>query len=260
MHFTLVSGILLAMLALFTQAAEPAKSIGEWTVSSAQRIRSANNTTCNWSFHIQGNSSIGGGIFMAPIVCNDIWQVNTGHSDLGFTVMVLVNQPLYSDAFFGFSDKDLDARNDIAAQTSDAYPNGANKRGLATKVRGRAVPNPDAEPQTWLVEDVVRYVNQAKTTVTMSFNIQDGSATGSPCDLRLESPKGVDASTWAWYDQKCKGSGYTVSWGYNSTSDAGIMTLVSPARDRHAYFGWDHLNKVAALETKGPSPVIPCQC
>ncbi|KAK8029984.1 hypothetical protein PG993_011275 [Apiospora rasikravindrae] len=284
MPSTLVSGILLAILVLFVQVADSAKSIGEWTVSSAQRIRSADNTTCNWSFHIQGNSSIGDGIFMAPIVCkfaahaargqdcglapvtqvncdgSDVWQVNTGHSDLGFTVMVLVNQPLYSDAFFGFSDEDLDARNDIAAQTESAYPIGANKRGLATKLRGRAVSSLDAKSQMWLVEDVMRYVNPAKTTVTMSFTIQDGSTNGSPCHLRLQSPKEVDASTWAWYNQKCQGNDYTVSWGYNSSSDAGIMTLVSPARDRNAYFGWDHVNENAKLETKGPSPAIPCQC
>ncbi|KAK6836693.1 hypothetical protein PG987_007188 [Apiospora arundinis] len=289
---TLASVITLAILALFAQAEEPPKSIGEWTVSSAQRTRSADNTTCNWTFHIHGNSSIGDAADMAPIVCkfashsdpghdcglatvtqvgcegSDIWQVNTGHSDMGFTVMVLVNGPLYSEAFYGFSDQDLDARNDIAAQTVSAYPIGAeNKRGVAS-FRGRtAAPRSDAvaaavepKPQAWLVEEVIRYVNHANTTVTMSFNIRDGSGTRSICKLKLQSPKGVDVSTWAWYNQKCEGNDYTVSWGYDSKSDAGIMTLVSPARDRNAYFGWDHVNKEAFLDTKGPSLAIPCQC
>lgn len=178
--FNLAFGIPIAILTMFAHAAEPAKSVGDWTVANAQRIRSADNTTCNWSFHVQGNSSIGGDItYMTPIDCkfaahsaagqdcglvttsqvdcegSGVWQVNTGNSDMGFTVMVLVNGPLYSEAYFGFSDRDLDARNDIAAQTSSAYPIGANRRGLA-EVRGRALSKPDAKPEMWLVKDVVR--------------------------------------------------------------------------------------------------------
>ncbi|KAK8116597.1 uncharacterized protein PG998_004878 [Apiospora kogelbergensis] len=288
--YTLASGISLAifaLFALFVPVAESVESIGEWTVSSAQRIRSADNTICNWTFNIHGNSSIGDETDMTPIVCDfaahsdpgrdcglaavtqvncegsDIWQANTGHSDMGFTVLVLVNQPLYSEAYYGFSDQDLDARNDIAAQTKSAYPIGAVKKRRLAETRDRAPSQSfaaKAQPEAWLVEDVIRNVNHAKTTVTMSFNIQDGSATGSICNLKLQSPKGVDASTWAWYSQKCDSSNYTVSWGYNSTGDAGIMTLVSPARDRNAYFGWDHVNQNANLDMKGPSLAIPCQC
>lgn len=177
--FNLAFGIFISFFAVFAHATEPPKSVGDWTVANAQRIRSADNTSCNWSFHVQGNSSIGGDAFLTPIDCkfaahsaagqdcglvtisqvncegSDVWQVNTGHSDMGFTVMVLVNMPLYSQAYFGFSDRDLDARNDIAAQTSSAYPIGANKRGLA-EVRGRAPSKPDAQLETWLVKDVVR--------------------------------------------------------------------------------------------------------
>lgn len=196
--YTLASGISLAifaLFALFVPVAESVESIGEWTVSSAQRIRSADNTICNWTFNIHGNSSIGDETDMTPIVCNfaarsdpgrdcglaavaqvncegsDIWQANTGHSDMGFTVLVLVNQPLYSEAYYGFSDQDLDARNDIAAQTKSAYPIGAVKKRRLAETRDRAPSQSfaaKAQPEAWLVEDVIR--SKQPPLMPCSFN------------------------------------------------------------------------------------------
>ncbi|KAI1487288.1 hypothetical protein F5X96DRAFT_161342 [Biscogniauxia mediterranea] len=115
----------------------------------------------------------------------------------------------------------------------------------------------------WMVSNMYRHTDPSTHAVNISFSIHDDDIARpglASCELNLAAPAGADLATWQWYDQKCEGSDYYASWGYLPAGDAGIMTLVNPARDSNAYFGFANINSVQDLGSAGPNPVSPCNC
>ncbi|KAI1640558.1 hypothetical protein F4809DRAFT_662808 [Biscogniauxia mediterranea] len=214
--------------------------------------------------------------------------VGGGHSDQGFVVVVAVDEGRGVQAYFGFADADLDGAVAIPAQEASVYPVGSNRsdndgdngggdkegkkkmrkrlqrRWQQQQEKGDADADVDAAA-VWMVSNMYRRTDPSTHAVNMSFFIHDDDDDVAhpglaSCELNLAAPAGADLATWQWYDQKCEGSDYYASWGYLPAGDAGIMTLVNPARDSNAYFGFANINSVQDLGSAGPNPVSPCNC
>jgi hypothetical protein len=75
----------------------------------------------------------------------------------------------------------------------------------------------------------------------MTFAIDTGNKNPNtvPCSLHVAAPTGTNLKTWQWYDKKCNGSDFYVSWGYMAAPDAGILTLVKyvALTNAHTYQG-----------------------
>ncbi|KAI8633270.1 hypothetical protein F5Y19DRAFT_490463 [Xylariaceae sp. FL1651] len=201
------------------------------------------------------------------------FRVNGGHSDLGFVVMVLVNAAERAQAYVGFDDAALDAGAAIAPQTVSAMSldagegEGAERRHLPRGQDGgggggEAGTETAPDGARWMIEDMIRHVDNGMNAVHLNFIIRFGNESSDfvTCDLRLDAPVGANLATWQWYDKKCSDSDYYASWGYLPASDAGIMTLVSPARDSEAFFGFANISMSEILGSAGPSPVSLCNC
>ncbi|KAI1390824.1 uncharacterized protein F4822DRAFT_164080 [Hypoxylon trugodes] len=249
--------------------------IGEWTISDTFRVKTQDSTICNWQFHVADSSQGSDAInafdcefdvtadsgtdcatksFQTVCSSNDSFSINGGHSSMGFIVMVLVNVDQKSEAYFGFSDDALDSGSEISKQTKPVYPQGVTP---PSSVSARQDGGNTTE---WTVEDLFRVIDDERRTVTVGFRIQDGSIGGSSCMLSLMPPDGVDINSWEWYNQPCEGSGYSASWGYMATGDAGIMTIVNSTRNGQAFFGFSNIKSSTYLGDAGPSPVSPCNC
>ncbi|KAI5924158.1 hypothetical protein F4810DRAFT_146986 [Camillea tinctor] len=226
----------------------------------------SSNTTCHFDVHSPSGTDCGLQSLGDRNTCMGAMQsaggeagemdspliVGGGHSDQGFVVVVAVDEDRGTQAYFGFADTDLDGAVAIPAQAASVYPvnNGGNTRRTAT-----------GEDMVWSVSDMYRHTDPAINAVNISFFILEGDNPElTPCELNLAAPEGADLATWQWYDQQCEGSDYYASWGYMNAADAGIMTLVNPARDSNAYFGFANINSVESLGSAGPNPVSPCNC
>ncbi|KAI1505622.1 hypothetical protein F5X99DRAFT_428741 [Biscogniauxia marginata] len=248
MHLLQAALISLPALAAITSATEGpiVNPVSKWTVSEVHRSKWLDNTLCAWHMVVGAPTSPDVTPPPAPYVCDfDVispagedcglhplsshnctgdraLSIGGGHSDQGFVVMVLVDADEGFQAYFGFSDADLDAAADIPAQTASARP--ISSRAL--RARDRDEISDEGNSTAWIVENMYRHTDPAINAVNVTFIIQDGSPDGIPCDLDLDAPEGADLATWQWYDQKCSGSDYYASWGYMTAGDAGILTLV----------------------------------
>ncbi|KAH9909627.1 hypothetical protein F4778DRAFT_6758 [Xylariomycetidae sp. FL2044] len=144
----LVSSLLL--LNTFYGRARSADSIGTWAVSNVTRHKTADNSTCIWNMvvndshaHPKDPSAAFECVFQVMAgdgrpgrdqncglssfresACsgNPVYTVGGGHSDMGFVVMVLLNNQLGAQAYYGFSDAELNAGANISTQNKPAYP------------------------------------------------------------------------------------------------------------------------------------------
>ncbi|KAI1284693.1 hypothetical protein F5Y07DRAFT_347449 [Xylaria sp. FL0933] len=255
-----------------------------WIVDHASRESSNENTICHWKFQVK-QTFISSGTTTEPLQCdfinhvpegqdcrtaqfgplicsdsNDFFSVSAGHNGDGFMVMVIVNVQTKGLAYFAFTDAALDSGDGIPPQTSPVqYPEDR------TSLLARQDENDDPEQQVWKIEKLFRQVLNDTKFVTMSFAIygtkdDDGDPAVS-CTLHLQAPADVDMAKWQFYDQKCYESGFYVSWGYLESSDAGIMTLVNPARNHEAWFGFPDINKSEMLvPSLGGGIVQACDC
>ncbi|KAI1762808.1 hypothetical protein GGR53DRAFT_399232 [Hypoxylon sp. FL1150] len=276
----------LSLAGLSPAQADPAPGpFGDWTLSGVHRTKSADKTLCDWHFTV--SQSAGGSVTKSsapgptfacafnvttaspgdcglsswsayPCTGNAEYTINGGHNDEGFIVLTLLNQGKQSQAFFGYTDGELDGAAEIQAQTRPAiHEYMAVKRDGVDERRWES----DGEPVgNWTVQDMFRDVDVEKHTITVGFTILDGTAAGSRCMLVLTPPEGVDMQTWEWYNKKCEESGYYASWGYLNTQNAGIMTLVNSDRDSEAFFGFPDISSGAYLGDAGPNPVTSCNC
>ncbi|KAI0805918.1 hypothetical protein GGR55DRAFT_262094 [Xylaria sp. FL0064] len=258
-----------------------------WIVDHASRKSSNENTICHWKFQVK-QTFISSGTTTEPLQCdfinhvsegqdcritqfgplvcsksNDFFGVSAGHNGDGFMVMVIVNVQTNGRAYFAFTDEALDSGDDIPPQTSAVqYPEDR------TSLPARQEDNDDSEQQVWKIEKLFRRVINDDKSMTMSFAIygindddHDDNNPAVSCTLYLQAPEDVDIAKWQFYDQKCHESGFYVSWGYLESSDAGIMTLVNPARDHQAWFGFPDINKSEMLvPSLGGGIVHPCDC
>ncbi|KAI0377933.1 hypothetical protein F5Y04DRAFT_168083 [Hypomontagnella monticulosa] len=265
------------LMAIFS--AVPVQSERQWTVSDARRSKSNSNTVCTWHFTVADSGSAGdvntfncdfkaqsvsgtdcgASSFDAPCSGNAAFHINGGHSDQGFIVMVLSNRNQDSKAYFGFSDTALDTAQPIPKQTKGASPQGTVRRD-ETAVRRQGGGKDVTPVEEWRVIDLFREVNVSKHEITVGFTLMNDSLSGALCMITLYPPDGVNMSTWEWYDRRCEGSNYFVSWGYMNSSDAGIMTIVNATRDGQAFFGFPDISSSAFLGDAGPSPVSWCKC
>lgn len=63
--------------------------------------------------------------------------------------------------------------------------------------------------------------------VYMTFDIDDGaSSPPGSCQLVVTVPPQYDAKTYSWYNQQCIDIGWWASWGYDSSEDSAVLTLV----------------------------------
>ncbi|ORY71505.1 uncharacterized protein BCR38DRAFT_519881 [Pseudomassariella vexata] len=271
---SLIAGLLLGGLAAAapsTQTTEAPTIVDHWVVSKVVRTHSEDLTNCNWDFHVSQSSvkndvvctftvtaQAGKDCRVAPfanIECSgdSAFQVNAGHDDGGFIVLVLVNTFENALAYYGYDDAELDEspKKEINKQKQPATLIESKKTtslGLAQRAEVLG---------TWTIENLFRFVDPSDNSIKMEFYLVEDGIT---CRLNLQPPTGMDAKTWAWSAQKCENNDYTVSWGFDEIHDAGIMTLVSPEKDRDAFFGWRDISKISYLGNAGPNPVYGCMC
>ncbi|KAI1310184.1 hypothetical protein F5Y03DRAFT_392617 [Xylaria venustula] len=279
----------------------PASSDEKWTVSQVFRQRFNNAKVCNWKLVIDQSatlpSSTNGtaiasiGTTAEPIQCdfdvevpeghdcridsfgparcsqsNDDFYVNAGHNGQeDFVVMVVENVAQNKQAYFAFRDDALDANRDIPPQTSAVVSSqGEDEDSLL----GRR--DDDDPALVWSIHNLARRINPDTHSVYMNFAIHGANADGShsdpdaepvSCTLHVPAPGDVDLAKWQFYDQKCGESDFYVSWEYLESSDAGIMTLVSPACDSEAFYGFPDISKSELLTPSvGGGIIMPCDC
>ncbi|OTA67272.1 hypothetical protein K449DRAFT_389989 [Hypoxylon sp. EC38] len=171
----LLSPIFLTGFNAVSMAASP-QPIGEWTVSNASRTKSNSNTLCSWHLTVTDTTSGGNtknifncnfnvtaqpgddcGLTSFQDYCsgNESFTVNGGHSELGFVVIVLANKDENSQAFFGFSDGDLDTGSEISQQTKPIYPQAIVQREEMI-VRRDGVSGSQTSATEWKVEGLFR--------------------------------------------------------------------------------------------------------
>ncbi|CAJ2507526.1 Uu.00g087120.m01.CDS01 [Anthostomella pinea] len=293
----LLSGLLAVAIPLPSADSDSDAATGQWMVSDAHRTKSSNNTVCSWHLRLSdpapapntpgsptttytcdftvvappGQDCGDRSWTVAKCSGNNAFVINGGHSPLRFVVMVIVNAVEKSQAFFGFPDLKLDTNTTIAPQIVARKPLGASSSSSSSASAAAAARaaladfhhGPRFENTTaaeWTVANMYRHSDPTTHAVNMSFGIRNGAAEPFPCYLNLQAPEGNELATWSFYDEKCNNSDWTASWGYTTAGDAGIMTLVDPARKHRAFFGFHHINKDENLGTAGPSPVEACDC
>ncbi|KAK7993495.1 Transcriptional regulator WAR1 [Apiospora arundinis] len=263
--------------------------VGTWTISNVRRVRSPDNTTCNWSFTltasevddgqppaqcaftVQGTPELGcdkRDLGDAP--CTDgvtQYAIGGGWSDKGFVVISIVNPDENAQAYFGYSDTALNNRTDAPLPPQDKKAFRISSEVTSRRRHQRAIDlyekrdSGKVEDATkWKISTLVRVVNQDDRWLYLGFTIEDDKQNQVPCNLHIEGPVNTNMSTWSWYDKKCIGSGWGVSMGYMNETDSGIMTLVSPARNRQAFFGFPKINTAQDPMSAGPAPVSSCNC
>ncbi|KAI0119259.1 hypothetical protein F4814DRAFT_458607 [Daldinia grandis] len=270
-----VAPLLCQFFVLLAQGQRHPQSIGNWTLSSAARLRSAGNETCDWEFLLSQSEAPSNGVptlcqftvtadnghdcdttTFSGVACNgtERYSVNGGHAPEGFIVMVLLDLEENVEAYFGFDDKALNKGAHIPEQIISAYP----PRTLGSPRPRGLLERPLLERDngaTWTVENMYR-----ENRILIDMLILDGSPNGVVCQLRLQAPEDVDPKTWGFSNAKCIDNDWTVHWGYLPAQDAGVMTLVPPSRDSNAFFGYNDVNSHEALGAAGPSQVVPCNC
>ncbi|KAK8062362.1 hypothetical protein PG997_014459 [Apiospora hydei] len=259
------------------------KTIGTWTLSDVHRTRSPDNTTCNWNFTItaseirgarppaqcaftvRGTKALGcDKRDLGDVTCTDgatQYDVGGGWSSQGFVVISVVNPTENAQAYFGYSDAQLNGGGDLPAQDKDAILIGSDQTSTAASsspsskiVEREALPIEKA--QAWTVVNLKRVVDQDRRQVIVNFTLEAENAQGVFCVLQIAGPQNTNLATWPWYDRRCKGSsGWTVSMGYVPDGDAGIITVVSPSRHREAFFGVRGINEAETLGSIGPNAV-----
>lgn len=175
----------LSLAGLSLAQSDPAPGpLGEWTLSDVHRTKSADKTLCDWHFAVSesGSNSSSSGLGPASFVCDfnvtaatsqdcgasswaavpctgDVeYTINGGHSTEGFLVITLLNQGRESQAFFGYTDGELDGAAAIQAQTRPAI----HEYGVAKRVRGvdarheESVDSSTAAAGNWTVQDMFR--------------------------------------------------------------------------------------------------------
>lgn len=269
-------------------SALPSGTNVKWTLDDVSRERTRENKTCEWamaisqsppfspppanstdaavhcSFKVRVADGTDCGVAAFPRKrCSPShhgFYVSAGHNEDGFMVVLVENLDENTMAFFGFADDVLDSGDDVPPQTSQVTESyAAMSSGTLSRRRsnGRDV---TSAATMWTVQSMTRHISSTTAvSVHMEFNIYVGNNDPEPaaCRIGLQTPEGVDPATWSWYDKPCGGSEYRASWGYLKSSDAGILTLVSPARDGQAYFGFDNISMSETLGSSGPSPVEP---
>ncbi|KAI1084264.1 hypothetical protein F5B20DRAFT_576401 [Whalleya microplaca] len=271
--------IIIISTLLYGLGALAADPIATWVVSNVHRYRSREDATCHWNLRIdqqQGGqvseSEVCDFEYTAPegqacdavsfssIPCSQTskFKINGGSNSMGFIVLTFVNEASNALAWFGFKNDDLDRGIDIPSQANEAYP----------QTRRRSVPvirddSQDlvANSTQWGIQDLMRAVDSQSNTINLAFSVTSADfKTAVPCRLVVDVPQGVDPQTYEWYAQRCQGSDFTASWGYTNSRDAGIMTIVSPAKDKNSFFGWNDISKNSILGDAGPNPAVPCDC
>ncbi|KAI0532426.1 hypothetical protein GGR58DRAFT_180403 [Xylaria digitata] len=292
MHFipVIISALLWSLATAIpvqsVRAAVPATVHKHWTVDGVVRQRFNQYTTCKWHLEIQqfvvstpdnGTASTSasdpvscdflvqahtghdcGFESFGPTKCNVAnhgFYVNGGHNENGFVVMVVENVDDNTQAYFGFLDSALNAGAAIPAQTSPVKDIDYN-----TNVSLLARDDDPDYGYKWVIPHLLRRVHLNNNSVEIEFPIfTDVDSFAILCSLNLEAPEGTDPATWEWYDRKCEESDWYVSWGYMKDSDAGIMTLVNPARNHRAFFGFDDISKSEMMNLH-EAPIEPCEC
>ncbi|KAF2965851.1 hypothetical protein GQX73_g7725 [Xylaria multiplex] len=295
MHFipVIISALLVSLAAAIpvqsVNAAVPATVHKHWTIDGVVRQRFNHYTTCKWHLEIQqfvvtmtDNSTTGIASTSAsdPVSCDFLVQahtgydcgfesfgptkcnmanhgfyVNGGHNENGFVVMVVENVDDNAQAYFGFLDSALNGGTAIPAQTSPVKDIDYN-----TNVSLLARDDGPEYGEKWVIPRLLRRVHPDTNSVEIEFPIiTDVDDIVFPCSLNIEAPWGINVATWEWYDRECKESGWYVSWGYMKGSDAGIMTLVNPARDHRAFFGFVDISKSEIMDSH-EAPIEPCEC
>ncbi|KAI0434758.1 hypothetical protein F5Y09DRAFT_295576 [Xylaria sp. FL1042] len=258
-----------------------------WVVNDVSRKRYNDNTLCMWKLqikqtfissstatdplacafeaHVPKGHDCGVDEF-GPAVCSkdvDSLYINIGHDSDGFVVMVVSNTETNGRAYFAFTDASLDSGDGIPPQTSPVQYSDPTAFLLA-----RHDQNDDPDKQVWKIEKLSRRINNDTKSMIMSFAIygsndddQDDDDPAVSCTLHLQAPENSNIAKWEFFDKKCDESDFYVSWGYLAASDAGIMTLVNPARDHEAWFGFPDISRSEELvPSLGGGVVEPCDC
>ncbi|KAI1214732.1 uncharacterized protein F4807DRAFT_466223 [Annulohypoxylon truncatum] len=108
---------------------------------------------------------------------------------------------------------------------------------------------------TWKIKDLNRLVRWDENLVDLSMTIVDGSPTGVYCEVIARAPPDTDLNAWSFSNFNCLNNDWSIYWGYQYGNDAGVMTVVSPDKDKRAFFGFDHVNTQTHLGNSGPSQV-----
>ncbi|KAI0130042.1 hypothetical protein BJ170DRAFT_297897 [Xylariales sp. AK1849] len=268
--------LFLPIVAVFSVlGAAESQAVGSWNVSDIRRDVSDDKINCNWGLTITQSEAPGAELscdftvsdlkgqacdliqFSEP--CNgggSDFVVNGGHSPMNFTVLVLYNAIEDAKAYFGASDEALNSHRTILSQYKPAYPvSNDKKRGLVLQEKDD-ISSGGEETSSWMVQSLTRVVKPDAPSVMLDFLIQETPTSVVPCHITVSAARGTDLTTMSWSYQRCIGSEYSVSWGYMPAEDAGIMTLVSPAKDQNCFFGFNNVSTNQYLGSAGPNPVI----
>lgn len=237
--FTIMFHFLFALLLVGVShsAACQTSAVGRWNVSDIQRHMSGKKNRCDWRFKISQFEAQGPVTDCAFTVkdtqgqaCDAVqfseqclgqsgFEVNGGHSGLGFMVLVLYNSREDAKAYFGASDDALNSHADIPYQIILAYPASTmNKRWLGTGPRDKRVLATNT--RSWMVQNFTRsksgcnctwsLTDIASSSASLSFTIQDNTTLLQvSCDIIIET-NNVDLETLIWPYRRCSGSEYSV--------------------------------------------------
>ncbi|KAK7912029.1 hypothetical protein PG985_014510 [Apiospora marii] len=236
-------------------------------------------------FEVRGTKELGCDKHdLGNVPCTDgvsHYSIGGGWSNQGFVVISIVNPDENAQAYFGYSGEALNSNNGsgpLPSQDKEAYR-------IASRVLRRAGVEKSSrgveDAAVWTISSLIRgklwqiyphslehvmvlisceVVNQEAQWINLAFTIEDDKQNKVPCNLHIEGPVNTNLSTWSWYDQTCTGSEWSVSMGYVNETDSGIMTLVSPARTREAFFGFPKINAAQGPMSAGPEPASNCNC
>ncbi|KAI1458501.1 hypothetical protein F4805DRAFT_141364 [Annulohypoxylon moriforme] len=126
---------------------------------------------------------------------------------------------------------------------------------LVSLTQGLTIQERQVQPNTWRIQDLNRQILWQTNQVVTTMLIVDGSPTSVWCEVYATAPPNTDLPTWSFSDYNCLNNDWSIYWGYQPGNDAAVMTVVSPQKDKRAFFGFDHVSTQTHLGNAGPSQV-----
>lgn len=251
----------------------------KWTLINLERKCEAKTSSCDYSFFI--NEEVGklfpcqfhvvsmlpdiipaSNLSFSGVRCTDSdkYDINAGISDGDDTLVLSIVKPEQGIlAFFRYKNDEIKEGNNTKPQTSDVYPltpPEADKEPWFKSRKGNGRDDTLEYATKWKVFSPLRRIRDdvGKNVLNMAFMLQAEGRGDMVCNIHLTWPKGKNAQTQSFFHEKCTNNDWYVSWGYNEDIGSAVMTVINPQGDRHAWFGWDDVNKRdEQLGNNGPS-------
>ncbi|PKS07991.1 hypothetical protein jhhlp_006603 [Lomentospora prolificans] len=240
----------------------------KWTLLNFERKCDHKTSSCDYSFFISEDE---GNIFpcnfhvvsMLPdivpasnltfsgIRCSNSskYDINVDLTDGARVIVMSIVKPEKGIlAYFKYPHDEINKGDDAKPQTSDVYPlvpPESDEDPWFKSRKGNTGEDPLAYAARWKLFSPIRRIRDdvGKNVLNMAFMLLAEDHGDMICNVHLTYPKGKNAQTHSFFHEKCTNNDWYVSWGYDEDKDSAVMTVINPKGDRHAWFGWDDVNK-----------------